>query len=218
MNKFIINDKIENTVNLDINQINNAFNNIFYKNDFGLYNIYNISDLNNNNNFIDINNLVYNQTFSLYNNNKNTLYEFYINNQIINNISQKKYNIINDMNSIENEKRINDVNNIYALELKDNNIKNKKSRKKNKNKKSSSKVKKNIFKVITKVSRYRGVTKNKKKWQSYIRINRKNTYLGSYKSEIIAAKIYDLMFIKKMVMLQKLILSIIADKLKKFQN
>ena len=41
------------------------------------------------------------------------------------------------------------------------------------------------------------MTKNKKNWQAYIRINNRNTYLGSYKSEKIAAKIYDFMSIKK---------------------
>ena len=54
-----------------------------------------------------------------------------------------------------------------------------------------------MFKVIKKTSRYKGIARNKKKWQVYIMINRKNTYLGSYISEINAAKVYDLMAIKK---------------------
>ena len=62
---------------------------------------------------------------------------------------------------------------------------------------SSFEKKKNIFKIITKSSRYKGVTKNKKKWQAYIRIKNKNIYLGSYSSEKTAAKIYDIMLIKK---------------------
>ena len=57
--------------------------------------------------------------------------------------------------------------------------------------------KKNIFKIVTKTSRYRGVTRNKRKWQVYIRINNNNYYLGSYISEKTAAKIYDIMAIKK---------------------
>ena len=47
------------------------------------------------------------------------------------------------------------------------------------------------------MSKYRGVTKNKKKWQVYIWINNRNMYLGSYSNEKIAAKIYDFMAIKK---------------------
>ena len=54
-----------------------------------------------------------------------------------------------------------------------------------------------MFKVITKYSRYKGVSKNKKKFQVYIRYKNKNTYLGSYSSEKTAAKIYDIMLIKK---------------------
>ena len=46
------------------------------------------------------------------------------------------------------------------------------------------------------MSKYRGVTKNKKKWQAYIWVNNKNMYLGSYINEKIAAKIYDVMAIK----------------------
>ena len=60
------------------------------------------------------------------------------------------------------------------------------------------KKKKNIFKVTTKISRYKGVSKNKKKWQVYLRIKNKNTYFGSYSSENTAAKIYDIMLIKKL--------------------
>ena len=71
-----------------------------------------------------------------------------------------------------------------------------KKRKKIRNKKNN-KIKRNIFKVITKISRYRGVSKNRKKWQVYIRIHNKNTYLGTYKSEKLAAIVYDLMSIKK---------------------
>ena len=58
-------------------------------------------------------------------------------------------------------------------------------------------IKKYKLKVIKRFSRYRGVCKNRKKWQVYIMINKKNTYLGSYRSEKMAAKIYDLFAIKK---------------------
>ena len=59
------------------------------------------------------------------------------------------------------------------------------------------KKKKKIFKIITKNCRYKGVTKNKKKFQVYLRFKNKNTYLGTYSSEKTAAKIYDIMLIKK---------------------
>ena len=55
----------------------------------------------------------------------------------------------------------------------------------------------NKNKLKKKLSKYRGVTRNKKKWQVCISIKGKNTYLGSYNSEIKAAKIYDLIAIKK---------------------
>ena len=161
-------------------------------------NIYNFHDLLYNNNIINLYNQVYNQIISLYNNNNKIIgFDFYVNNLINNNNFQNNHNLLNDINSIENEIKNNDAKNINYLELKDN-VKVLKPDKKIINKKRSyMKRKRNIFKVITKISRYRGVTKNKKKWQAYIRINNKNTYLGSYKTEIIAAKIYDIMSIKK---------------------
>ena len=85
---------------------------------------------------------------------------------------------------------------LIIIILKDNN-KNLKIKKKSKKVNIPINNKKIKFKVINKMSKYRGVTKNRKKWQVYISIKRKNVYLGSYSSEVIAAKIYDLMAIKK---------------------
>ena len=111
---------------------------------------------------------------------------FYINN-LIDNISQNNYKLFNSNNSIGKEEK----GNFEKYNLL------KKNYKEITNKIKSYKIKRNIFKVITKISRYKGVSKNKKNWQVYIRINNKNTYLGSYKDEKFAAKIYDLMSIKK---------------------
>ena len=121
--------------------------------------------------------------------------DFYINNPINNNMIQNNYNCLNDINFIGNKIENNYENNNFSLELEDTiNVKSDKIV--NKEKKPF-KQKKKIFKVITKVSRYIGVSKNKKKWQSYIRINNKNLYLGTYQSEKVAATIYDIMSIKK---------------------
>ena len=124
----------------------------------------------------------------------NIFYNYYkkhiINNYIcLNDIKSKNFDEIKE--NIENEK---------TLELKENlkEIKNLNITSKEVNKINISAKKKKIkFKVIKKTSKYKGIVRNKKKWQVYIMINRKNTYLGSYISETNAAKVYDLMAIKK---------------------
>jgi len=59
------------------------------------------------------------------------------------------------------------------------------------------KFKKNKFEVKKKnSSKYRGVSKNGNKWQVLIMINSKKSYIGSYLSEEIAARIYDILSIK----------------------
>lgn len=45
-------------------------------------------------------------------------------------------------------------------------------------------------------SKYRGVSKNGSNWQVLIIINNKNYYIGSYSSEELAARIYDILSIK----------------------
>ena len=45
-------------------------------------------------------------------------------------------------------------------------------------------------------SKYRGVSKNGSKWQVLMMINNKKYYLGSYPSEDLAARIYDIQAIK----------------------
>ena len=45
-------------------------------------------------------------------------------------------------------------------------------------------------------SKYRGVSRNGKQWQVLIMINKRKSYVGSYSSEEIAARIYDILSIK----------------------
>ena len=62
---------------------------------------------------------------------------------------------------------------------------------------SLKKLEKSKFEIRKKTSsKYRGVSKNGNKWQVLIMINNKKYYKGSYLSEEIAARIYDIMAIK----------------------
>jgi hypothetical protein len=45
-------------------------------------------------------------------------------------------------------------------------------------------------------SKYRGVSRNGNNWQVFLMINRRKTYVGTYPSEEIAARVYDIMSIK----------------------
>lgn len=45
-------------------------------------------------------------------------------------------------------------------------------------------------------SKYRGVSRNGNNWQVFLMINRSKTYVGTYPSEEIAARVYDIMSIK----------------------
>ena len=131
----------------------------------------------------------------------NTIYYSYIeecelcNNNLINDNFNKYYNIKNSKNGYLTNENIENYNQ-NSLELKDN-IKKPKIRKKHKKVKLSNNMENNKFKVISKLSNYRGVTKNRKKWQVFISIKGKNIYLGTYNSEKFAAKIYDFMAINK---------------------
>ena len=58
-------------------------------------------------------------------------------------------------------------------------------------------VKKFKFEIKKKTSsKYRGVSKNGNKWQVLIMINNNKFYIGSYISEEIAARVYDILSIK----------------------
>ena len=62
---------------------------------------------------------------------------------------------------------------------------------------SLKKLEQSKFEIRKKTSsKYRGVSKNGNKWQVLIMINNKKYYKGSYLSEEIAARIYDIMAIK----------------------
>ena len=50
---------------------------------------------------------------------------------------------------------------------------------------------KKIKKYIYRGSKYRGVSRNGKTWQVHIMINRNKNYIGNFKSEDEAAKVYD---------------------------
>ena len=57
--------------------------------------------------------------------------------------------------------------------------------------------KKIIFVGVSKrSSKYRGVSKNGNQWQVLIMVNKSKTYIGTYSSESIAARIYDIIAIK----------------------
>ena len=59
------------------------------------------------------------------------------------------------------------------------------------------KPKKIIFVGVGKrSSKYRGVSKNGNQWQVLIMVNKSKTYIGTYSSESIAARIYDIIAIK----------------------
>ena len=166
-----------------MNDINNLFS--ISRNNTVKYPYLNGFQLNKNNNNLNsynfpINNIIYKEKENKFdkkldNNEKITQIDIYKNNC--------DYFIIPySMNRNEIKEDIS--NNGYSLELKE-----------NKNLNFNKKL--NISKTKRETSKYRGVTKNRKKWQAYIWINKKNTYLGSYRCEKIAALIYDFMAIKK---------------------
>ena len=178
LKELIIDDKSNNKIKLDI-KYNNKNYNSSYLNKKRLYNNFNENLLNN---------------FSLVYNNNNKIDEkiisidFYNNN----NISDNCYDFVQDNNQkFKNKKKDYFEMNNNSIELKED-TKELNISKYLKDYNKSFNQKRNKFK-----SRYIGVTKNKKKWQVYIRFNNKNTYLGTYSSEKTAAKIYDIMSIKK---------------------
>lgn len=125
-------------------------------------------------------NIYKNKTININNStNKNILNDCFFENK--NNFKKIILEEFNKINPINDNASLNHYNSFYVMN----------------NGNSYLEKKRNIFKVVTKTSRYRGVTKNKRNWQVYIRINSKNYYLGSYSSEKTAAKIYDIMSIKK---------------------
>ena len=136
-------------------------------------------------------------------------------NKININSNDMKTNLIN-MNSINNNsfsksKNFNIIKNINNKCLFDSNKKNEIKVLKNKkavyidryylNANSPSrnikKLKPNKFIIGKKTSsKYRGVSKNGNKWQVLIQINNKQRYIGSYLSEELAARVYDILSIK----------------------
>ena len=183
LNGFELNKNYNN-----INSYNFPMNNIIYKEKENIFDNKK-SDNNEDITQIDICKKNYDYFIVPYSMNRNEIKENILNNGYS---QELKENILN--NGYSQELKENILNNGYSQELKEN--KNLNFNKKLNNNTSLNK-KKIIFKTRRKASKYRGVTKNRKKWQAYIWINKKNTYLGSYKCEKIAALIYDFMAIKK---------------------
>ena len=189
--KTLLNDNNQIILKYDDNIILKKFNNpeIYLELKRAIFKINSLLDIFNNNNN-DINNSK--EKENLINN------LLYSNNELNNNISNDN-NIIIDLGNIFHSKKKNTIdsnkNNKCSLEVNEN-VKQYKIKKfKNTNKFINKK--RNIFMTSDKISRYRGVSLNKNKWQAYIWMNNKNTYLGTYSSEKIAAIIYDVMAIKK---------------------
>ena len=139
--------------------------------------------------------------------NYNNIIENYVSNDnnknnVINNntfISNDNCLNVTDLKNVKNDIKENTENKRKSLELNEiikevNNFNEKPKEVKNR---KSVKRKRIKFKVNKKIRRYKGISRNKKRWQVYLMINKKNTYLGSYKSKKMAAKVYDLMCIKK---------------------
>ena len=65
------------------------------------------------------------------------------------------------------------------------------------NSRALKKLKKNKFIIRNKTSsKYRGVSKNGNNWQALIMVNNQKYYIGSYPSEEMAARVYDIFAIK----------------------
>ena len=138
-----------------------------------------------------------------------------IKNEIINleNIVSEEYNMYPQerykIQNVTNDIQKNSINNkhIFELQINNNEIKafknnkvvylNKKFLNTYSNLRSIKKLKKIKFIINKKTSsKYRGVSKNGRKWQVLIMINHKNYYLGNYYSEEFAARVYDIYAIK----------------------
>jgi hypothetical protein len=141
-------------------------------------------DVNTNKNFLFGNNLNFN------NNNINNS----INNIIIN--DEKEKNFKNTSNSLsfsinsfleENGNKIKVVKNNKTVYMNSYWIY-------NQGKKPNSS--KNSLVLNGRSSKYRGVSKNGNNWQVFLMMNRCKTYVGTYPSEEIAARVYDIMAIK----------------------
>lgn len=136
-------------------------------------------------------------------------------NKININLDDMKTNLIN-MNSINNisfskTEYFNGIKNVNKKFLFDSNNKNEIKVLKNKKpvyidkyflnansiSRNIKKLKKNKFIIRNKTSsKYLGVSKNGSKWQVLMKINKKQSYIGSYPSEELAARVYDVLAIK----------------------
>ena len=127
----------------------------------------------------------------IYNNFKNIL------NQHCNKNEKENINKNNILNYSHNYQTLQGLNNIF-----NNNIKIKKNNKmiymnSFKFMIAKSKNKKKLFFKRKRTSKYRGVSKNGNHWQTLIMNNRIYSYIGTFNSEKLAARIYDLISLKK---------------------
>ena len=215
----------DNIILKNVNNNNNKFktkdimSELYLELHKAIFKINSLLDLFNNNNINNskenenlINNILNNNNLSNDNNN--------ISNDNNNNNISNENNIIINFCNIFHSKSKNSIdinkNNKTSLEVNEN-IKQYKIKKiKNTNKFINKK--RNIFKTSNKISRYRGVSLNKNKWQAYIWMNKKNTYLGTYSCEKMAAKIYDVIAIKKSGFKAKTNFKYNSNEIKKINN
>ena len=139
-------------------------------------------DINNNQNYIFGNSLNFNNI----NNN--------INNIIIG--DEKENNFINSTNSVSTPSNTYPEENGNKIKV----FKNNKTVYMNSywvyNPTKKPKSSKNSLMINGRSSKYRGVSRNGNNWQVFLMINRNKTYVGTYPSEEIAARVYDIMSIK----------------------
>ena len=139
-------------------------------------------DINNNQNYIFGNSLNFNNI----NNN--------INNIIIG--DEKENNFINSTNSVSTPSNTYPEENGNKIKV----FKNNKTVYMNSywvyNPAKKPKSSKNSLMINGRSSKYRGVSRNGNNWQVFLMINRNKTYVGTYPSEEIAARVYDIMSIK----------------------
>jgi hypothetical protein len=171
-------DVILNVHNINKNLLINKFNEVNE----------NISNIKlNNNNFIN-NNCNSIPNYSNLNNIKNSLYNQNNNNS---KLTSKKESESSILNNSENNNEIKVLKNHKAVYVNRFLL----------NSPSSSKKLKKLNKIAfigksKRSSRYRGVSRNGNQWQVLIMLKRGKSYVGSYTSEELAARIYDILSIK----------------------
>ena len=131
---------------------------------------------------LDTNNKTKNISEGIINNGPSTILKYFNKNKNINKKSLLEKDSNNEIKVFKNKKSV--YINAYLFN----------SYSTSKNIKKSNKI--NFVIRKKRSSKYRGVSKNGSNWQVLIMINNKNYYIGSYPSEEIAARVYDILSIK----------------------